>query len=263
VTQAAHARLHSHVQAINDCNQRGSRMLSLVDLIEAHSVDLDLAAYLAAMMRSRASLLVGARPGGAGKTAVMCALLSFLPDDAIIRPVTGRAVLASAQGSDRPGEVCYLAHEIGAGPYYAYVWGEGARAFLRLRQYGHIIVSNLHADTLQETYQQLCEEVGACREDVQRVDLKVYLGIRRAGTRPMQRWISRVYESQGSADRLLWTGNADGVFERQGDSGAITRAVEGAYASLLRALVESDTRRIEAVRRAVVRDGPSPAGLSG
>jgi hypothetical protein len=48
-------------------------MLSLVDLIEAGTVDLPLAAYPAAAMRS-ASLLVGARPGDAGKTAVMCAL---------------------------------------------------------------------------------------------------------------------------------------------------------------------------------------------
>ena len=55
-------------------------MLSLVDLIKAGTVDLRLAAYLAAAMHSGASLLVGARPGAAGKTTVMCALLNFLPD---------------------------------------------------------------------------------------------------------------------------------------------------------------------------------------
>jgi type IV secretory pathway ATPase VirB11/archaellum biosynthesis ATPase len=60
-------------------------MLSLVDLIEAGTLDLPLAAYLAAAMRAGASLMVGARPGGAGKTVVMCALLNFLPDDTVIR----------------------------------------------------------------------------------------------------------------------------------------------------------------------------------
>lgn len=262
MTQADQARFHAHVQAINDCSQRGGRMLSLVDLIEAHTVDLSLAAYLAAMMRYGASLLVGARPGGAGKTAVMCALLNFLPDDAVIRPVASRAVFASAQGSDLPGRTCYLAHEIGAGCYYAYVWGEQARAFLRLRQHGHTIVSNLHADTLSETYQQLCEEVGARPEDVLRVDLKVYLGVRRTGPWSVQRWVSRVYESSGTADHLLWTGGADGVFERQADSVFVPRDAEGAYVSFLRSLTQSNTRRIEAVRCAIIEAGPSPAGLS-
>ena len=61
----------AHIRALDDCNQRGGRMLSLVDLIAAGTVDLPLAAYLAAAMRSGASLLLGARPGGAGKTTVM------------------------------------------------------------------------------------------------------------------------------------------------------------------------------------------------
>ncbi|MFN2132184.1 MAG: hypothetical protein ACK2VD_16780 [Anaerolineae bacterium] len=256
------AHLRAHVQAINDCNQRGGRMLSLVDLIEAHTVALDLGAYLAAAMRKGASLLVGARPGGAGKTAVMCALLNFLPDDAVIRPVANGAAFTPPQENALPGRICYLAHEIGAGHYYAYVWGERARAFLRLRKRGHIVVSNLHADTLQETYQQLCGEVGAEEEDVLRVDLKVYLSIQRTGPWSMQRWISQVYESDGTADRLLWAGNADGVFKRQADSIAVTRAAESAYASFLRGLLESGTQRIEAVRRAVVEAGLSPADLS-
>lgn len=262
VTRIDEARLRAHVQAINECNQRGGRMLSLVDLIEAHTVDLELGAYLAAAMRKGASLLVGARPGGAGKTAVMCALLNFVPDSTVIRPVDRGTMLASDQETASPRWTCYLAHEIGAGHYYAYVWGERARAFLRLRRRGCIIASNLHADTLQETYQQLCGEVGADREDVLRVDLKVYLGVRRTGPWSMQRWVSRVYESDGTADRLLWAGNADGTFRRQANSASVTRTAEGAYASFLRDLVESDTRHIEAVRRAVIEAGPLPDTLS-
>jgi hypothetical protein len=227
-------------------------MLSLVDLIEARTVDLELAAYLAAMMRNQASLLVGARPGGAGKTAVMCALLNFLPDRVVIRPVATRAVLTSAQESAGPGQACYLAHEIGAGPYYAYVWGKQLRAFLHLRQEGHIIASNLHADTLQETYRQLCDEVGARREDVRSVELKVYLGVWRSGTWSTQRWVGRVYESEGSADRLLWTGNADGEFVRQADSVVITSAAEDRYAHFLQGLINSGRYHIEIVRRALL-----------
>ena len=85
--------LQAHIDAINACNQRGGRMLSLVDLIKAGTVDLRLAAYLAAAMHSGASLLVGARPGAAGKTTVMCALLNFLPDRTAIRAVDSQAIL--------------------------------------------------------------------------------------------------------------------------------------------------------------------------
>ena len=61
-----------------------------MDLLEAGTVDLPLAGYLAAMMRRGSSLMVGARPGGAGKTAVMVALLNLLPDDVACDPSTDR-----------------------------------------------------------------------------------------------------------------------------------------------------------------------------
>lgn len=262
MNQADEARLRAHVHAIDDCNQRGGRMLSLVDLIAARTVNLELAAYLAAMMRGGTSLLVGARPGGAGKTAVMCALLNFLPDHVIIRPVASRAVLVAARESEPAGQACYLAHEIGAGPYYAYAWGERARAFLHLQQQGHIVASNLHADTLEETYDQLCGDVGARQEDVRQVELKIYLGVRHTSAWSMQRWVSRVYESEGSADRLLWVGDAEGIFARQGDSAITSRITEDRYADFLQGLADSASRRIEAVRRALIEGRASSQRLS-
>ena len=135
------AKLDAHVREIERCNQRGGRMLSLIDLLDAGSVDLPLAAYLAAVMRGGASLLVGARPGGAGKTAVMCALLNFLPDRTAIRPVAHLAILAQELQDTQFGQTCYLAHEIGAGSWYAYVWGEQARTFFQLAARGHIVAS--------------------------------------------------------------------------------------------------------------------------
>ena len=43
--------VREHIATLNACNQRGGRMLSMIDLISAGTVDLDLAAYLTAMMR--------------------------------------------------------------------------------------------------------------------------------------------------------------------------------------------------------------------
>ena len=230
-------------------------MLSLVDLIGAGTVDLPLAAYLAAVMRSGASLLVGARPGGAGKTAVMCALLNFLPNHTTIRPVDSRAVLADGQRDAHPGDTCYLAHEIGKGHYYAYVWGSEVRAFFRLAAQGHIIASNLHADTLEETRDQLCRENDVARAHLDGVALKVYLHVERTGGWAVWRRVSRVYESDGTQDRLLWTSDTNGVFIRREplNSAIVSPEQEEKYAEFLIALLRQDIRRIGDVRRALVQ----------
>jgi hypothetical protein len=245
------AELDAHVRELDRCNQRGGRMLSLVDLLEAGSVDLPLAAYLAAAMRGGASLLVGARPGGAGKTAVMCALLNFLPDRTAIRPVADWAVLAQGLNDAQAGRACYLAHEIGAGSWYAYVWGEQARAFFQLAAEGHIVASNLHADTLQETRAQLCKENGVPWSHLAAVTLKVYLGVERGPGWSIRRWVSRVYESDGVEDRLLFEGLRDGTFRQVAESGIVSPAEEAQYASFLSVLQHQGCRTMEEVRRAL------------
>jgi len=247
--------IQAHVRAIDDCNQRGRRMLSLVDLLDRGTVDLSLAAYLAAAMRSGASLLVGARPGGAGKTAVMCTLINFLPDHTVIRPVDSSTVLFEAawQRHARPGHVCYLAHEIGPGYYHAYVWGSEARGFFRLAAQGHIIASNLHADTLEDTRDQLCRENGVARAHLDAVTLKVYLRVERTTGWTMRRWVSRVYESDGAQDRLLWTGEGDGTFTRLANSAIVSPEQEKGYAEFLATLLRQDIRPIGDVRRALLQ----------
>ena len=67
--------IKKHCAEIDRCNQRGGRMLSIVDLIDAGTVTRDLAAYSLAAISNGASFMVGAMPGGAGKTTVMGALL--------------------------------------------------------------------------------------------------------------------------------------------------------------------------------------------
>ena len=244
--------IRAHVNAINDCNQRGGRMLSLIDLLAAGTVDLELAAYLAAAMRQGASLLVGARPGGAGKTAVMCALLNFLPDRTAIRAVDSQAVLNAGLRDGRYGDTCYLAHEIGAGYYYAYVWGGQARAFFRLAAQGHIVASNLHADTLEETHDQLCRENGVDPAHLGAVVLKLYLRVERALS-GVRRRVSHVYESDGKQDCLIWTGDRSGTFTRKADSRLVPPEEEQRYAEFLITLRQRGILHIGDIRRALVQ----------
>ena len=242
-----------HVRALDECNQRGGRMLSLIDLVDAGTMDLPLAAYLAAAMRHGASLMVGARPGGAGKTAVMAALLNFLPNAMMLQAVGSRAVLDMATQDPAPGATCYLAHEIGDGLYYAYLWDDEARDFFALAAHGHTIATNLHADTLEETYDQLCLENGVAPAHLAAVTLKVYLRVDRSDRLAFKRRVSHVYESDGVEDHLLWRRNRHGTFERQDVESAVVSPVEeNAYVRFLTALRRRDVRYIEDVRRALL-----------
>jgi hypothetical protein len=244
--------LDQHLHALEACNQRGGRMLSLIDLIAAGTVNVPLAAYLATMMRRGASLLVGALPGGAGKTTIMCALLNFLPDDVAIRVLDGVPAIAAATGDDAIGATCYIAHEIGAGGYYAYVWNAAARAFLALAKRGHIIASNLHADTLEQTYAQLCDDLSVPRDHVCAIALKVYVAVQREHGKEPTRRVAAVYESTGRDDVLVWRHTPDG-FERAASARLVGRREEDRMATFLSVLRDTGTRTIAAVRAALLR----------
>jgi hypothetical protein len=73
-------------------------MLSVVDLLEAGTLSLAQAAWLAARVAEGSSWLVGARPGGAGKTTVMAALLAMVP-------VAQRVRLTLTRGGWRDGHL--------------------------------------------------------------------------------------------------------------------------------------------------------------
>jgi len=79
---------------IEQLNQRGGRMLSIVDLILAGTISVEMSAYAMRAIHRGASLLTGARPGGAGKTTLMAALLSFLPPGVPIVTVDRSRVIA-------------------------------------------------------------------------------------------------------------------------------------------------------------------------
>lgn len=190
-----------HCAELNRCNQRGGRVLSMLDLLEAETLPLDLAAYLVARISQGDSFLVGARPGGAGKTTIMCACLNFLPPARRIVPATAKTV-AAMEASDDDGGLCLVCHEIGSGAYFAYLWDEDLRRYCALSDDGVILATNLHADDLDEAHHQICVQNGVPEQHFHAFAIQIFLQVEGGFFRP-QRTIDRVYSSDGRSGHKL------------------------------------------------------------
>ena len=235
-------------------------MLSVVDLLDAGTVDLDMAAYLAAAVSGGRSLLTGAVPGGAGKTAVMVALLNFLPPDVPIVPAESSRVVRAGLRPDAP-VACYLCHEIGSGGYYAYLWGKDARDYFSLTRNDHTIATNLHADTWSQAHDQLCHTNGVDEADFRRVGLMAFIAFADPGWR-RQRRVAAVWESDGrTAHRMIWRWDRERDAYEQTADALIAPAQVEPFRGLIERLKRDGMRTIEAVRRSVVEFLDS--GLSG
>ncbi len=239
-------------QQIEQLNQRGGRMLSIVDLIQAGTINVHMAAYAMRAIHQGASLLTAAGPGGAGKTTLMAALLNFLPPEVPI--VTADSSTVIHQGLDRPAAepACYLAHEIGSGDWYGYIWGRDVADFFSLIAGQRHIASCLHADTLEELTGILCSPpLGVSREALGRVDLILFMHVARA-TPGYCRRVSSFWEADGQGGHRMvfhWDGKAD-TFE-QADDPRDPAGLER-YEGFLRRLLDAAEVEMRAVRRRVI-----------
>ena len=190
-----------HCEQLNRCNQRGGRMLSIFDLLAAKTLDLDLAAYLMARISRGASFMVGAVPGGAGKTTVMCALLNFVPADVTLIAATPEAVRDASEKA-ASGPSCYVCHEIGSGSYFAYLWSDALRDYCRLSERGFMLATNLHADDLEQARDQVCRTNGVLADHFNKFELLIFMRVK-GGYFDAHRWIDLVYSSDGLSEHEL------------------------------------------------------------
>lgn len=193
--------IRRHCAELERCNQRGGRMLSVFELLAARTLDLDLAAYFMARISRGASFMVGARPGGAGKTTVMCALLNFVPADTVLTAATGKAMLEGVPAT-KARQTCFICHEIGPGPYFAYLWGEPLRRYCALSAEGCMLATNLHADDIDEVQMQVCVENGVPQAHFNAFNLLAFLRIDGGGQSPRRR-VALGYVSDGQSPHRL------------------------------------------------------------
>jgi hypothetical protein len=207
-------------------------MLSVVDLVKAGTLGKEQAAWLLEEIWAGSSFLVGANPGGAGKTAVMGALLTMLPD-------TPEVHLTSYGGRWKRAEPgsCLVAYEISPASFEAYIWGDDVRQLTELGRNGCRIISNLHADTLGEARSQVAEECGAGEGGFQAFSLFLPINTGGRGFR-MQRVVEEVYRAEGGRWQRVERGKEPSSAERN--------AIE----AFLDRCVKEESVRIEEVREA-------------
>ncbi|MFC1526234.1 hypothetical protein ACFL6X_05415 [Candidatus Latescibacterota bacterium] len=177
----------------------GDRPLSLLDQIQAGTLDLELAAWLVSHVSRGASFIVGASPGRAGKSTTMRSLLSFVPSDlAFAEALPGEVAL-----DGRP--TCVICHELSDHPPAAYLWGQDLRDYFSLIDGDHVLVANLHADDLDGTRDQICGDNGVPEAQFNGVDLFVFLRVEGEDA-DVTRTVESVHFSDGSGPhRAVYT----------------------------------------------------------
>ncbi len=128
---------------------------SLLDLIEQGPFDLDTAAWWMSHVANGASWIVGSGPGGIGKSTTMRSFLSVVSGDRAFAIAMPGEIAPLADHQKR----CTIALELSDHRPPGYLWDQDLRDFFNLSKVGHQLVGNVHADTVEETREQI---VGAC-----------------------------------------------------------------------------------------------------
>jgi len=248
---------------IEELNQRGGRTLSIVDLVEAGTMSAELCAFLLAAVRSGASFITGAVPGGAGKSTVLANLLAFLPPGEELVCVSSPSVLADARKDGRAQGRCFLPHEIGAGPHYGYLWGPAVADWVGLDRLGARIASCIHSDTLDGMrHTLLSPPLSVPPAELGRVRLALFLRVGRSRGGTVHRVAQVHYARPGtSAHELVYAWDADtDRIEQAADLGLPEAALSSARDTIDRVLREG-VRDFAQVRQRLLTSPPMAAGV--
>jgi hypothetical protein len=181
----------------------------------------------------------------------MVALLNFIPDIDIVPTESIEIIQRGLTDSDRH---CYLAHEIGHGRWYAYIWGDETTDFLRLSP-RHMIASNLHADDLSD----ILATPGIDEENITNLDMLLF--VRVGGSLARQRRVSSICERQGTrgskafVEIFRWNERED-LFQATAEPCLVGSGRMGWARGVIDGLVESNLRTIEDVRQYVLEELP-------
>jgi hypothetical protein len=266
-----------------------------VELVRTGTLDAELAATLWLLVEGRVPLIVAAQARGVGKTTVLTALLDFLPPGTRLVELAGEdetfdwlpqaselgwhgVARPPAPGSPpvRPDDTVLLASELSE-HLPAYTWGAAARIAVRAASIGYGLAATIHADSLDDVFDDLREPpVGLTDDELSRLGVVVILrrvaGDRRRVVaahyvRPVVRDLHGHVQQLGPAVLATWDPATD-AFEHFGwgvtpelalrvgrKAGDFEIEVEARQAAL-EALVADGVTDVTAVRDAIARYRP-------
>lgn len=213
--------LEHNLDEIEGLSQRG-KTLSIVDLINANTIDIDMSAFCLYAISNGASFLTAARPGNAGKTTLMACLLTFLPPNVRIITTENPSIINEAQRlANNDEKLCFLSHEIGSGHWFGYIWGKYVGQLFALMNHGFQIASCIHADTLPEMHDILVSrDLGVAESDFAKLDLILFIKMMREGA-GYKRRVSALYERNCETGKhhllYIWDEDSD-TFIKHGNS---------------------------------------------
>ena len=207
---------------------------SIVELIRAGTLDAELAATLWVLIEGRVPVIVGARDRQVGKSTLLSALLDFLPSGVRTielegametfdwlpqapelgwrRPRAGEALARQVMERPtthtppiRPDNTVLLIPEL-SDHLPSYTWGAEARIAIRAVSIGYGLAATIHADSLDEVFEELRRPpVNLGDDELSRLGLVLILrrvgdGLRRVVAAHYVRPISR--DEHGHVQRL-------------------------------------------------------------
>jgi hypothetical protein len=230
---------------LKDLSDDDERARSLLDLIELKMFDLELAAWCASLVSAGASWITGSGPGGVGKTTTMHSLLSFIPRDRRLARALPSEVAVGAEPH------CVLCNELSDHRPPTYLWDQDLRDFFALSQQGHQLVSNVHADDLDEVEAKIVTPNSVPTEQFRAINLFIFICLEggnpegRVRDTTTRRLVNRIYYSDGSQPHESVYNPDDGLLTNAPRNAAL----EADWRGFLEAALVTEERSIEGLRR--------------
>lgn len=160
--------------------------LSIVEIIEAGTLPPRLAAAFWLGMERGASFVFAAHPPGAGKTALLTAILPFAPRDSLAYFTRGWGETFDLPPRDDSLPTYLLVNEM-SDDLPVYSWGPYViRSFEAVAE-GYSLATTMHADSAEEVAEILTDEVGVPVPHLARLTFVVPLVFSYRARRPLRR----------------------------------------------------------------------------
>jgi flagellar protein FlaI len=162
--------------------------LSVVELLQAGTMPVKLAALFWLGLERGASFTFAADPPSAGKTTVLTALLTFVTEDTVVYFTRGWGETFDLPPPSDDYPTYLMVNEM-SDDLPVYSWGPYVVHIFELMGKGYSMCTTMHADTVDEVVEQLEGEGVPC-EHVARLTFVVPLAVARRNGRVLR----RVYE---------------------------------------------------------------------